>query len=105
MTPRESAINPPALADAEDVEWFGDELAFAWRTAQDEATAAYEAWRQSPGRTASAVYRAAQDRADQAQELLAREAQGDNGRYHDASAPDVRGTINLQKFRSQAGLR
>ena len=71
MTPQNSAINIPALADAEDVKWFGDELAFAWRTAQDEAIAAYEAWRASPGRSASAVYRAAQDRADQAQDALA----------------------------------
>jgi hypothetical protein len=32
---------------------------------------AYEAWRESPSRTAYAVYRAAQDRADQAQDVLA----------------------------------
>ena len=58
------------LAEADEL-WFADELAFAWRSAQDEAIAAYDAWRESPGPAAYAVYRAAQDRADQAQDVLA----------------------------------
>jgi hypothetical protein len=69
-----------ALARNADAGWFRDELAFAWRTAQDEAVAAYEAWRRSPGRTAYAVYRAAQDRTDQAQDVLASATEVDHVR-------------------------
>ena len=54
-----------------DWAWDRDELAFAWRSAQDEALQSYRAWSESPGRTAYVVYRAAQDRADQAQDALA----------------------------------
>ena len=50
--------------------WMSEELADAWRAAQDEATNAYELWRELPGRDAYAVYRAAQDRADEAQDAL-----------------------------------
>jgi hypothetical protein len=71
-------VNVLALAE-EDALWFRDELAFAWRTAQDEAVAAYSAWCESPGRTAYAVYRAAQDRADQAQQVLADTVRGQAG--------------------------
>ena len=39
--------------------------------AVDDAVDAYRAWHESPGPTAYAVYRAAQDRADQAQDVLA----------------------------------
>jgi hypothetical protein len=56
--------------------WFRDELADAWRAAQDEAVAAYDAWRESPGRAGYSVYRAAQDRADQAQDVLAATGRG-----------------------------
>jgi hypothetical protein len=66
------------LAAEADALWFRDELANAWRTAQDEAVAAYEAWLESPGRAGYAAYRAAQDRADHAQDLLARAARGDD---------------------------
>ena len=58
------------VADAHAL-WLCDELADAWRSAQDEAVAAYDVWRQSPGRIAYTVYRAAQDRANQAQDVLA----------------------------------
>jgi hypothetical protein len=51
--------------------WLYDELAFAWRTAQDDATAAYDAWSARPAADTYAAYRAAQDRADAAQETLA----------------------------------
>lgn len=65
------AVNIPAIGAEADAVWFADELADAWRTAQDEAVVAYHAWRESPGLIEYAVYRAAQDRADQAQDVLA----------------------------------
>jgi hypothetical protein len=55
-----------------DAAWLRDELALSWRAAQDDAVAAYREWCRSPGPTAYARYRAAQDRADQAQDVLAR---------------------------------
>jgi hypothetical protein len=51
--------------------WLYDELAFAWRTAQDDAAAAYDAWSARPAPETYAAYRAAQDRADAAQDTLA----------------------------------
>jgi hypothetical protein len=51
--------------------WLFDELADAWRAGEAEATCAYDQWRRSPDADAYAVYRAAQDRADQAQDALA----------------------------------
>jgi hypothetical protein len=68
------AIDVLALAEEADRRWLRDELAFAWRMAQDEAVAAYRAWREAPGQAAYAVYRAAQDRADQAQDAMAADA-------------------------------
>jgi len=50
--------------------WISDELSDAWSAAQAEATNAYELWSELPGRDAYAVYRAAQDRADEAQDAL-----------------------------------
>jgi hypothetical protein len=52
--------------------WIHDELRDAWRDAQSEATAAYAEWRNDPGAGAYVVYRAAQDRADAAQDRLSR---------------------------------
>ena len=52
--------------------WIHDELRDAWRDAQSEATEAYTGWRNDPGAAAYAVYRAAQDRADAAQDMLSR---------------------------------
>lgn len=69
-----------ALAADADARWFRDEVAFAWRAAHDEAVAAYEAWRRFPGRAAYAVYRAAQDRANHAQDVLAQAAAGQHVR-------------------------
>jgi hypothetical protein len=66
----QSPVDALALAEG-DWLWFRDELAFAWRAAQDEAVDAYRAWCETPGRVPYAVYRAAQDRADQAQQVLA----------------------------------
>jgi hypothetical protein len=71
MTPKNIPINIIQAAAEADAAWLRDELAYAWRTAQEEAVLAYEAWLASPDRTAYIVYRAAQDRADQAQDVLA----------------------------------
>ncbi len=48
-----------------------EEISFIRREAQAEADLAYECWRQRPGADAYVVYRAAQDRADAAQDDLA----------------------------------
>jgi hypothetical protein len=48
-----------------------EELSFARREAQAEADVAYERWNTAHHDTAYAVYRAAQDRADAAQDQLA----------------------------------
>ena len=44
----------------------------AWEEARDDALDAYRAWRTAAGHESYAVYRAAQDRADAAQDVLAR---------------------------------
>jgi hypothetical protein len=54
--------------------WLADETAWVWRTAQAEAARAFGAWCREPGAAGYAVYRAAQDRADAAQDVLARRA-------------------------------
>ena len=51
--------------------WTFYELAYVRREAQAEAELAYDAWCQLPGADGYAVYRAAQDRADAAQDQLA----------------------------------
>ena len=48
-----------------------DELYAIWCAARAEANIAYDGWRMSPGREAYAAYRAAEDRADAAQDALA----------------------------------
>jgi hypothetical protein len=48
-----------------------EELRFVRREAQAEANDAYEYWRLRPHRDAYTAYRAAQDRADAAQDQLA----------------------------------
>jgi hypothetical protein len=70
MSKRDRALSIRALAAEADAAWFVDELADAWRSAQDEAVLAYRRWCESPGPSAFAAYRAAQDRADQAQDVL-----------------------------------
>ena len=47
------------------------EFSFVRREAQAEADLAYEHWRAQPSKDTYAVYRAAQDRADAAQDDLA----------------------------------
>jgi hypothetical protein len=61
-----------ALATDPGEQWMAAELHFVRLAAQVEADEAYEDWRRHPGATGYAVYRAAQDRADAAQEHLAR---------------------------------
>jgi len=51
--------------------WVFDELSFVRREAQSLAEQAYEAWIAHPTRESYAVFRAAQDRADAAQDALA----------------------------------
>lgn len=48
----------------------GDELLAAWRAAEEEAARALDAWRAQPGVEAFTAFRAAQDRADAAQDAL-----------------------------------
>ena len=47
-----------------------DELYAIWSAARAEANLAYDAWRGSPDREAYLIYRAAEDRADAAQDAL-----------------------------------
>ena len=47
-----------------------------WSAARAEANLAYDAWREAPGRMTYAVYRAAEDRADAAEQTLAAVAGG-----------------------------
>ena len=71
---KQSTDNPSGIRAAPEnaaAAWVRDEMAFAWRCAQDDAVAAYRAWCEAPGVVAYAAYRAAQDRADQAQDVLA----------------------------------
>ena len=48
-----------------------DELFTIWSAARAEANLAYEAWCYLPGGDAYSVYRAAEDRADAAEQALA----------------------------------
>jgi hypothetical protein len=52
--------------------WVRDELLDAWRAAQTETRVAYAHWTEDRGAESYTVYRAAQDRADAAQDALAR---------------------------------
>ena len=47
-----------------------DELFVIWSAARAEANLALDAWRARPGREAYLVYRAAEDRADAAEDAL-----------------------------------
>jgi hypothetical protein len=48
-----------------------DELFAIWSVARAEANLAYDAWSAAPGRDTYLAYRAAEDRADAAQDVLA----------------------------------
>jgi hypothetical protein len=60
----EIVIRLPVRQDA-------DEMLEAWRNARSEANAALDLWRADGGRGAFSVFRAAEDRADAAQDALA----------------------------------
>jgi hypothetical protein len=60
--------------------WARDELLDAWRAAHGEACRAYQQWTRDPAGGRFIAYRAAQDRADAAQDALA----GWSGRWHAA---------------------
>lgn len=62
-----------SLRDEADLAWRRDELWLVWQAAQFDALAAYRSWSASRGAAAYSVYRAAQDRADRAQDELADE--------------------------------
>jgi hypothetical protein len=67
----ESTGGMALLSRGEVAPWLSHELHEAWRAAHEEAVAAYSAWLSSRDRDAYTVYRAAEDRADAAQEALA----------------------------------
>jgi hypothetical protein len=56
------------------------ELLWMWRRARDECNAAYETWCRSRRKIDYAIYRAAADRADTAQDALAASARRYKGR-------------------------
>ena len=63
---RELVLSPASGCDAQA----STELFAVWCAARAEANEAFAAWRRRPGREAYAVYRAAEDRADAAEEAL-----------------------------------
>ena len=69
---REIVLREPD--EAPDEEWRLDELRVVWSAARAEANLAYDAWGTRGGADAYAVYRAAEDRADAAEDALAAEA-------------------------------
>jgi hypothetical protein len=62
------------LASGADRNWALDPLDHEWQVARRGARLAYERWRHNPGYQTYTTYRAAQDRADAAQDALARRA-------------------------------
>jgi hypothetical protein len=64
---RELMLAPPRLQGAELV----GELFVAWSAARADANLALDAWESQPGSDAYAVFRAAEDRADAAEDALA----------------------------------
>ena len=63
--------NDPCFWERQPDGWKALELTHAWRTAHDAAHDAYEYWRGQRDADGFAIYRAAQDRADRAQDELA----------------------------------
>jgi acyl-CoA reductase-like NAD-dependent aldehyde dehydrogenase len=72
---QDELLGRPSVADYALLE----ELSYVRREAQAEANLAYEDWRKRPNGERYVVYRAAQDRADAAQDQLANWA-GEIGR-------------------------
>jgi len=69
ITPRTDTgrYQAPAYLD----NWRRDELYAIWSVARAEANLAFDAWTAAPGAETYASYRAAEDRADAAQDHLA----------------------------------
>jgi hypothetical protein len=65
-------IRSRLLAVGAACNWTLDAARSAWREAHEQATIAYAGWRNEPGAAGYAAYRAAQDRADAAQDMLSR---------------------------------
>jgi hypothetical protein len=63
------------------------EIRAGWEAAREEAQWALDAWRASPGTTSYALYRAAADRADAAQDELADAIRAAGTTPHAASTP------------------
>jgi hypothetical protein len=59
-------------APVQETGWYAEELYAAWSAARAESNLAYEQWCASPGRDAYTRFRAAEDRADAAEQGLAR---------------------------------
>jgi acyl-CoA reductase-like NAD-dependent aldehyde dehydrogenase len=59
------------LAEVEPHDWVREELGYVRAASQAVADQAYDHWRSTGGGEAYAIYRAAQDRADAAQDELA----------------------------------
>lgn len=67
MSPMYTQERKPSIRECALLE----EFSYVRREAQAEADLAYEHWHAAPGKDTYAVYRAAQDRADAAQDDLA----------------------------------
>ncbi len=63
-----AVLGLPAVAPRLD----RDQLYALWTVARAEANLAYDVWADFPGADTYAIYRAAEDRADAAQDALAR---------------------------------
>jgi hypothetical protein len=59
------------ITEADYLRAWISEIRASWQAAREEAESALDAWRASPGATGYALYRAAADRADAAQDELA----------------------------------
>jgi hypothetical protein len=77
------------LAAGADRNWALDQLNHEWQLARRLARRAYEQWLHSPGHETYTTYRAAQDRADAAQDVLARRARGPGPEQTDATMRSV----------------
>jgi hypothetical protein len=75
------------IAEAEYLRLWLTEIRAGWEEAREEAQWALDAWRASPGTTSYAVYRAAADRADAAQDELADALRAAGSTQHAASKP------------------
>jgi hypothetical protein len=58
------------LPEEDELPFPVEELLVCWRDAEEEAGAAFQLWRECPGTEAYAVYLAAADRAEAAQDAL-----------------------------------